>query len=74
MHDKNGHQILVGDQAKATTRKGKKLEGEIVEVSHYGRKVRLYVKHRFSMWLHPSQVAVQLNDPDYQENEHPVAQ
>lgn len=75
MHDANGHEIIVGDLAKGETKKGKKVEGQIVAVSGTHPKVLLHDQRRWSqVWLHPSRVVVQLNDPDYQENENPVAQ
>lgn len=73
MHDANGHEIIVGDLAKGETKKGKKLEGQIIAIGK--AQVKLHDQRRWSqVWLHPSKVTVQLNDPDYQENEHPVAQ
>ena len=66
MYDANGHEILLGDHAKGKTRKGKKLEGRIINVSQ--RKVMLHDLHKcVSMWLHPSNVTVMLNSDDHNE-------
>ena len=68
MYDKNGHEILVGDYAKGKTRKGKKLDGKIIAVSQTHPKVLLHDLHTcVTMWLHPSNVVVQLNDDAYAE-------
>ena len=63
MYDANGHVILLGDHATGKTRKGKKLEGRIIRVSQTHPKVMLHDLHKcVSMWLHPSNVIVRLND------------
>jgi hypothetical protein len=63
MHDKNGRKIVLGDDAKGETRKGKKLEGRIIAVSQTHPKVMLHDLHKcVNMWLHPSLVEVQLRE------------
>ncbi len=57
--DANGRIIVLNDDAKGKTRKGKKLEGRIIAVSQTHPKVMLHDLHKcVSMWLHPSNVIV----------------
>ena len=62
MYDANGHEILIGDLAKGATKKGRKLEGQIVAVSNTHPKVLLQASRCLRIWLHPSRVAVQPNE------------
>lgn len=65
MYDANGHEILLGDHAKGKTRKGKRLEGRIINVSQH--EVMLHDLHKcVSMWLHPSNIVV--TTPEVQQS------
>lgn len=67
MYDKNGHEIVIGDSAIATSKPaGRKFAGTIVAISSTHPKVLLRMTD-FSRYFHPSRVVVQLNDDAYNE-------